>query len=284
MTKRIVLAYSGDLETAVTITALAAADQAEVVTLTLDLGAGRDLEEVRDRAIAAGAARAHVIDAREEFVQDFVLPSLKAGALRDGRDPMAALLARPLVHRKLQQVADIEGAGEVVDRSNVDVNLWGHQAAPRAATKPAEATPDTPAWLEIAFEQGVPSAVNGVAMGMTELIESLSIIARHHGVGRIESGESHIEAPAAVVLHAAYTALTSSLLTADAARAWRERAAVYADLISQGKWFTPEREAMDALNAAALRNLTGSVRIRLSRASLQISADEPHPAVAAPHR
>ena len=210
MSRRIVLGYSGDLETAVDIHSLAEAQQAEIITLTLDLGANRDLEEVRDRALAAGAVRAHVIDAREEFVRDFVLPSLQAGAVRGG-DPMAAALARPLVARKLAEVAAIEQADEVIDRASTDENLWGRQGERYLITRSPEEAPDTAAELEIAFERGAPAAVNGVPMGLTELIESLAIIAGHHAVGRIPATGVCREAPAAVVLHAAQAALESRL-------------------------------------------------------------------------
>ena len=203
------LGYSGDLETAVDIHALAEAGQAEIVTLTLDLGANRDLEEARDRALAAGAVRAHVIDAREEFVRDFVLPSLQAGALRDG-DPMAAELARPLVARKLAEVAAIEQAHDVSDRSSTDENLWGRQGDGYLITRSPEEAPDTAAELEITFERGAPTAVNGVPMGLTELIESVAIIAGHHAIGRIPAVGVCREAPAAVVLHAAQAALEST--------------------------------------------------------------------------
>jgi argininosuccinate synthase len=218
MSRRIVVGYSGDLEAAVDIHALAGAHEAEIVTLTLDLGANRDLEEIRDRALAAGAVRAHVIDAREEFVTDFVLPSLQAGAIRDG-DPMAAALARPLVARKLAEVAAIEQADEVIDRASTDENLWGRQGERYLITRSPEEAPDTAAELEITFERGAPTAVNGVPMAMTELIESLAIIAGHHGIGRIPAAGVCREAPAAVVLHAAQAALASALSTPAATRA-----------------------------------------------------------------
>jgi argininosuccinate synthase len=227
MSRRIVLGYSGDLETAVDIHSLARTSRAEIVTLTLDLGANRDLEEIRDRALAAGAVRAHVIDAREEFVNDFVLPSLQAGGLRDG-DPMAAALARPLVARKLAEVAAIERADEVIDRASTDENLWGRQGERYLLTRSPEEAPDTAAELEIRFERGAPAAVNGVAMGTTELIESLTIIAGHHAVGRLPANGACREAPAAVVLHAAHAVLASALpTTPDAARAGSVRITLF---------------------------------------------------------
>jgi argininosuccinate synthase len=274
--QRIVLAYSGDFETAASFPSLADEHQAEIVTLTLDLGSGRDLEEIRDRALAAGAARAHVIDAREEFVRDFVVPSLQAGALRHGRDPMAAALAGPLVACKLAEVAAIEGARAVIDRSRMDENLWGRQGSSYKITKSPAQAPDTPACVEITFERGVAAAVNGVPMGMTELIESVSVIAGHHGVGRIEGvggpAVACVEAPAAVVLHAAQAALESCVLPADVVSTKRQRATAYADLIANGLWFSPEREAMDALTAGVKDQVTGSVRITLSKGTLHTAS------------
>jgi argininosuccinate synthase len=190
---------------------LAAAHRAEIVTLTLDLGSGRDLEEIRDRALAAGAVRAHVIDAREEFVRDFVLPSLHAGAATGGDDPTGAALIRALVERKLAETAAIEQARGVIDRFRTDESLWGRRGDRYVVTKDVHAAPDTPADVEIRFDRGIPVAVNGIPMAVTELIESVAIIAGHHGVGRLQSDGDCVEAPAAVVLQAAYAALAAAV-------------------------------------------------------------------------
>jgi argininosuccinate synthase len=105
---RIVLAYSGGVESSVAIPWLAERYGAAIVTVTLDLGQGQELEDVRDRALAAGAARAHVLDVREEFARDYVLPSLQADALYEDRYPMATALGRPLIAKKLVEIAAIE--------------------------------------------------------------------------------------------------------------------------------------------------------------------------------
>src|SRR6187455_3545749 len=107
---RIVLAYSGGLETSVAIPWLAEKYGAEIVTVTMDLGQGKELDDVRDRALASGALRAHVLDGREEFARDFILPALQAGAMYEGRYPLATALGRPLIARDLVRVAKIEGA------------------------------------------------------------------------------------------------------------------------------------------------------------------------------
>src|SRR5580765_2128835 len=106
--ERIVLAYSGGLDTSVAIPWLAEKYEAEIIAVTMDLGQGQDLEEVRDRALAAGAARAHVLDVREEFTYEYVLPALQAGALSGKHDPMAVALGYPLIAKKLVEIAAIE--------------------------------------------------------------------------------------------------------------------------------------------------------------------------------
>jgi argininosuccinate synthase len=330
MKDRIVLAYSGGVETSAAIPSLAEEYGAEVVTLTLDLGQGRDLEDIRDRALAGGAARAHVLDVREEFALDFVLPALQAGALHEGRDPMAAALARPLMVKTLLEIASIEQATAIahgctgIDQARMDAsaealnpdirviavaraavpphathaNLWGRAytvaksqiptpnsqlPTPNSQTpdpnsqRPTD-TPDTPAYVEISFERGVPTAINNVPMALTELIESLSIIAGQHGVGRIAAAERdeaggllrHVhEAPAALVLHAAHAALETAVLPRDVMRLKHDRATDYAHLVWNGLWFTAMREAMDALNADVQDRVTGSVRIKLFKGALR---------------
>ncbi len=111
--KRIVLAYSGGLDTSVAIRWLAEKHDAEIIAVTLDLGQGQELTDVRERALAVGAVRAHVIDAREEFARDYVLPALQARAIYEERYPLASALGRPLIAKHLVAIARMEGAGAV---------------------------------------------------------------------------------------------------------------------------------------------------------------------------
>jgi len=108
--ERIVLAYSGGLDTSVAIPWLAEKFGAEIIALTLDLGQGQELSDVRERALAVGAVRAHVIDAREEFARGYILPALQAGAIYEDRYPLATALGRPLIARHLVEIARMEGA------------------------------------------------------------------------------------------------------------------------------------------------------------------------------
>lgn len=349
--ERIVLAHSGGLDTSVAIKWLAEKYQAEIIAVTLDLGQGQELEEVRDRALATGAARAHVLDVREEFAHDFVLPSLRAEAMHEDRHPMATALGRPLIASKLVEVAAIEHASIVahgctgkdqesfdaevralnaqltviapslewsmtraqeieyanargvrlpatLDRPySTDSNLWGRSIergvlpAPWSAAPgeiytltraPAEC-PDEPAYVEIAFERGVPSAINGVPMPLVDLIGSLTIIAGAHGVGRIEPIERGrvgigvrevSEAPAAVVLHAAHTELGKLVTTGDVERFARTVSLQYADLIDNGLWFTPLRQALDAFVERLQERVTGIVRLKLFKGACRIEGRE----------
>jgi argininosuccinate synthase len=111
--KRVVLAYSGGLHTSIAIPWLIENHDVEVITVTLDVGQGRELADVRERALALGATRAHVIDAREEFVREYILPALQAGALYEQQYPLATALAGPLVARRLVDLARMEGATTV---------------------------------------------------------------------------------------------------------------------------------------------------------------------------
>jgi len=119
---RIVLAYSGGLDTSAAIAWLAEQYSAEVIAVTLDLGQGRELTDVRERALAVGAARAHVLDVRDEFAGDYILPALQAGALYEDRYPLATALSRPLIARKLVDVARMEGASVIAHGCNGKAN------------------------------------------------------------------------------------------------------------------------------------------------------------------
>jgi argininosuccinate synthase len=110
---RIVLAYSGGLDTSVAIPWLREQFGAEVVAVTLDLGQGRELADIRERALAVGAVRAHVIDVRDEFIREFIVPALQAGGVYEGGYPMATALARPLIAKRLVEIARMEGAGAI---------------------------------------------------------------------------------------------------------------------------------------------------------------------------
>jgi argininosuccinate synthase len=212
MKQRIILAYSGSAESTSALRTLVEQHRAEVVTLTVDVGQGGELHQVRDRALAAGAARAHVIDAREEFARAYALPALRAGVPDGGWRALIRSLSLPLVDARLHDIATIEKATIATDAPPhvVEASLLGRVVTGEKhfLTKPVARASEAAAFVDIAFADGVPVAINDVPMQLTELIEILALIAGEHGVGRIED----VEAPAAVVLHAALLAGTHGVV------------------------------------------------------------------------
>jgi argininosuccinate synthase len=294
MTGRIVLDYAGGSDVCRVVRLLTETYRADVVTLTLDLGQGRDLEEVRDRALAAGAARAHVLDVREAFAREFVLPVLRAGVSQEGRSvPLAVALGQSLVAQKLIEVVRIEEASAIAhggvgqDQERLEANLAALNAAVRTiavppaasyspepqasmwgsfgiATRSSAKAPDTPASVDVAFDRGVPTGVNGVSMALVELIESLSTIGARHGVGRMAMGQGRLyHAPAAVILDAAYRALEAAVVPSELIRIQRDQAETYAELAYSGQWFSESRQVLDAFGATVLPMVRGIVRIKL---------------------
>ena len=347
--ERIVLAYSGGLDTSVAVKWLADKYEAEIVTVTVDLGQGKELDDVRERALAVGAVRAHVVDAREEFARHYVLPALQAGAIYESRYPLATALGRPLIAKKLVEVAEMEDAGMIAhgctgkgnDQVRMDVssralnpsikvvaparvwgltrpeeikyaqqhgipvpasvenpystdsNLWGRSIEcgvledpwvepPEdiyTLTKSPVEAPDVPAYVEIEFESGVPTKVNGVNMPFTELINSLETIAGAHGIGRIDMVENRLvgiksreiyEAPAACVLHAAHRELEALVIPRDLERLKVSLSKAYADLVYDGLWFSVTRESIDAFVASIQKRVSGIVRVKLFKGDCRV--------------
>ena len=337
-----VLAYSGGLRSSVAIPWLADKYGTDVVALTLGLGQSTDLMEIRDRALAAGAVRAHVIDARDEFVRDYVWPSLRADALSDGRYPLATALSRPLIAKQLVEVARIEGAtmvahastgrdrarmhqpvrvlesglqvvacadgmtptqvAEYADRlgmalpvegaDRVDDNLWGRTVG-RPADDASEEVPDSafkfsrnlaqtpasPAVVELSFERGTPTGINGVTMTPVELIESLATIAGEHGIGRFDRVKNRAdgtrsrvlyEAPAAAVLHDARRELERQSSSASLNQFAPVIGTAHAGVLGRGEWFDRLRQGLDAYVSSTQERVTGTVRVKLFKGASRI--------------
>lgn len=257
MINRVVLAFQGGAAAGAELSRLAALGR-EVVTLTLDLGEGPALEAIRDRALAAGAARAHVLDVRDEFAREYLLPALRAGVLAaDGASPRPAL-HRALLARKLAEIAALEAAA-----------VAPAPADPAPADPPRRpGTSETVAHVEIAFAGGVPDALNGVTMPLTELFGSLATIAAEHGI-----------ASADAVLQPAHGELLHSALPPDIVGLSADLRGRYAELLAAGRWFAPLRAALDAFFIAAQAPATGAVRMKLFKgecAAVSVSAEGPH--------
>ena len=351
---KIVLAYSGGLDTSVAVPWLKEKYDAEIVTLTIDLGMV-DLESIQKRALAVGADNALTVDARETLVNEFLFPALQAGAIYEGMYPLATALGRPLIARCLVETAQAEGAYAVAhgctgkgndqvridvgvvaltpelqviapirdwgmsrqdeldyarardlpisaskSKFSVDENLWGRSAEageledpwnepPEEAfewTRPVNKTPNDATYLEIHFDQGIPTAIDGEAMGGIALINHLNTIAGVNGVGRVDHVENRLvgiksreiyEAPAAVVLHSTHQALEAMTLSRDQSRTKVRIAQEYAEVVYNGLWFTAHRQNLDAYIQSTQQYVTGDIRVRLHRGtSTVVGRASPH--------
>jgi argininosuccinate synthase len=341
--KKVVLAYSGGVDTSVCIPYLKQEwGVEEVITLAADLGQGDELEPIRQKALNSGASISLVEDAKLEFIRDYAFPSIKANALYENRYPLSTALARPLIAKLLVQAAEKYGADAVahgctgkgndqvrfdvaiaalnpdlkvlaparewgmsreetiaygekvgipspVKKSSpysVDLNLLGRsvEAGPLedpwvepleevyAMTKSIENTPNTPEYLEIGFEQGIPVTVNGKSYGPVELFQYLNPIVGNHGIGRMDMLENRLvgiksreiyETPAILMLIQAHRDLESLTLTKDVSQYKRGMEETYANMVYNGLWYNPLKEALDAFINKSQERVTGVVRVKL---------------------
>ena len=341
MAKRVVLAYSGGLDTSVAVRWMIEELGVEVIALAVDVGqASDDWDVVRARAKAAGAIDAIVIDARKEFAEDFVAPALKANAMYEGRYPLVSALSRPVIVKHLVATARAHGAQavahgctgkgndqvrfEVSTRAlapdleviapvrgwgmtredsihyaydheipiqatkekvySIDDNLWGRAIEcgemedPWAVPPPGvwlltKQTETDPREVVIGFDQGMPVSVDGEALGMLEVIERLNAMVGAYGWGRIDMVENRrvgiksretYECPAALALILAHKDLESICLERDLDREKARIEPRYAELIYDGLWFSPLKEAFDSFVEKSQEFVTGEVRLRLS--------------------
>jgi argininosuccinate synthase len=282
--ERIVLAHAGGLDTVVAIPWLAETYRAEIIAVTVDLGQKKEwLEEARDRALATGAVRAHVVDRRDEFARDYLARGLKAGLFQDDPAAITETLARPLIAQTLVSIAGIEQSRAVAhgDRGGsggaslakavraLDPGLT-LLAVPASMSRPrdersamtnaqeerpvpfrtAAAWPAEPAYVDVALQRGAPTGINGVSMPWTDLVD---ILTRAHGVG-----------PSALVaLDVAHRALEAATISSDAERFGGEVAREYVRMLGDGSWFSPMRQALDAYVDKIQEHVAGIVRLKL---------------------
>lgn len=344
MAKRVVLAYSGGLDTSVAVRWITEEWGLEVVALAVDVGqtADDDWETIRQRALAAGAIEAIVVDARAEFAVDYCLPALRANALYEGKYPLVSALSRPVIVKHLVAAAREHGADAVahgctgkgndqvrfevstralapdldvlapvrvwgftredsidyaarhgipiaVRKDNpysIDENLWGRaiecgviedpwMAPPQEpyalTTDPAKA-PRDPWEVVVAFESGVPVALDGTALPLDQLVGELGRVVGSYGWGRLDMVENRrvgiksreiYECPGALALILAHADLESITLERDLMREKARLEPRYAELVYDGLWFSPLRSALDAFVDASQGPVTGEVRLRL---------------------
>ncbi|EJS73391.1 argininosuccinate synthase [Bacillus cereus] len=339
--KKVVLAYSGGLDTSVAIKWLQEKNY-DIIALCLDLGEGKDLAFVKEKALSVGAIKSYMIDVQEEFANEYALMAMQAHTLYEGKYPLVSALSRPLIAKKLVEIAEQEGATAVAHGCtgkgndqvrfevsiqalnpyleviapvrewkwsreeeiayakendvpipinldspfSIDQNLWGRSnecgiledpwaAPPEEAyemTLALEDTPNKPEYVEIGFEAGVPTTLNGTAYSLSELIKMLNALAGKHGVGRIDHVENRLvgiksrevyECPAAMTLITAHKELEDLTLVKEVAHFKPMIEQKITELIYNGLWFSPLKQALNAFLQETQKNVTGTVRVKL---------------------
>ncbi len=348
--KKVVLAYSGGVDTSVCIPYLKQEwGVEEVITLAADLGQGDELEPIRQKALDSGASVSLVMDAKEEFIQNYAYPAIQANALYENRYPLSTALARPLIAKLLVEAAEKYGADAVahgctgkgndqvrfdvaiaalnpnlkvlaparewgmsreetiaygekvgipspVKKSSpysVDLNLLGRsvEAGPLedpnyepleevyALTKAIADTPDTPEYLEIGFDKGIPVTLNGQPYAPVDYFLKLNEHVGNHGIGRIDMVENRLvgiksreiyEVPGLSVLIQAHRDLESLTLTKDVTVYKRGLEETYGQMVYNGLWYNPLKDALDAFIANTQQRVTGTVRLKLFKGNATI--------------
>jgi len=352
-----VLAYSGGLDTSVIVPWLRENYGCEVICVTADLGQAEELDGLEAKALQSGASKIYIEDLRGEFVSDYILPTLMAGAVYERNYLLGTSFARPLIAKRMVEIAELEGADAVAhgctgkgndqvrfeltfkalnpklrviapwreweirsredalayaEAHNIPVsqttrsiysrdrNLWhiSHEGGvledpwqePPAdmfvLTTAPEDAPDEPEYVEIDFRQGVPVRLNGTSMGGVELVEALNALGGKHGVGRSDMVENRLvgmksrgvyETPGGTILHTAHQALESLCLDRETLHYKDTIALRYAELVYNGRWFTPLRESLDAMVRKTQERVTGTVRLKLYKGNCTIAGRKsPH--------
>jgi argininosuccinate synthase len=348
MAKRVVLAYSGGLDTSVAVRWMIDNLGVEVIALAVDVGqASDDWDVVRERALAAGAVEAEVVDARAEFADDFVAPALKANALYEGRYPLVSALSRPVIVKHLvaaarrhsahavahgctgkgndqvrfevstralapdlEVLAPVRGWGMTREESilyayrheipivatkekvySIDDNLWGRAiecgemedpwaVPPQGVWLLTKQTATEPRDVEIGFTEGIPTTIDGKPLGMLDVIAELNSVVGSYGWGRIDMVENRrvgiksretYECPASLALILAHKDLESICLERDLDREKARLEPRYAELIYDGLWFSPLKEALDAFVDNSQTHVTGDVRLHLEPGSCVVT-------------
>lgn len=355
--KKVVLAYSGGLDTSVIIPWLKENyNNCEVIAVTADLGQGDELDPVHDKALKSGASKCYILDLKEEFIADYVWPVVKAGAVYEKKYLLGTSFARPLIAKRLVEIAEKEGADAVAHGAtgkgndqvrfelsvkalapqlaiiapwrewsirsredaidfaeahnipipvtkehdySMDRNMWhlSHEGsdledpwnAPKDAlfivTNTPETAPDKAEYVELEFEQGVPVAVNGKKMSPATIVENLNEIGIRNGVGICDMVENRLvgmksrgvyETPGGSIIYYAHNELENLCLDR-ATMSYKQMVGIkYSELVYDGMWFSPLREALAAFVDETQKTVTGTVRLKLYKGNI-ISAGAKSP-------
>lgn len=349
--KKVVLAYSGGLDTSVIIPWLKENYGCEIIAVAADVGQGAELDGLEAKAKATGASKLYIADLKKEFVEDYIWPTLKAGAKYE-RYLLGTSFARPVIAKKLVEIAKAEGADAIVHGAtgkgndqvrfeltikafapqmkiiapwriwdiksrdeeidyaqahhvplnitretnySKDKNLWhlSHEGLdledpanePKydkilEMTVPPEKAPDTPTYVTVGFEKGVPVSVDGENLGAVALVEKLNKIGGANGVGLLDIVENRLvgmksrgvyETPGGTILYQAHETLETLALDKETAHYKALAAQKFAELVYDGQWFTPLRKALSAFVDSTQETVTGTVRLKLYKGNIVVA-------------
>ena len=342
---KVVLAYSGGLDTSIMITWLKEHYNCEVIAMCANLGQAEELSGLEEKALESGASKVFIEDLQLEFVTQYVLPTIQMGAIYEGKYLLGTSFGRPLIAKRQVEIAQQEGAAFVAHgatgkgndqvrfelsfmaldptlkiiapwkdskwnlnsreacldyakQHNIPVtqskkriysedrNLWhishegGDLEDPSLAASDdvftlsnlLEEAPNTPETIQLTFKRGIPTQLNGKALDPLEIVLALNRYGAKHAIGQVDMLENRLvgmksrgvyETPGGTILFEAYRLLEQMVLDRDTKHMKEKLALEYADLVYDGRWFSPLRMALDAFNQETMLNMTGSVKLKL---------------------
>ena len=348
--KKVVLAYSGGLDTSIIIPWLKENyDGCEVIAVAGNVGQGKELKGLEEKAIKTGASKLYIADLTDEFVDDYVFPTLKAGAVYEGKYLLGTSFARPVIAKKIVEIALKEGADAIchgctgkgndqvrfeltikafapnmkiiapwriwdlksrdeeidyAEAHNVplainretnyskDKNIWhlSHEGLDLEdpANEPMydkilelgvspEKAPDKPTYVTISFEKGLPVAIDGVKMKGSDIVAKLNELGGANGIGIADIVENRLvgmksrgvyETPGGTILYHAHEVLETLCLDKETMHFKQHVAVKFADLVYNGQWFTPLREALSAFVDSTQQTVTGDVKLKLYKGNI----------------
>jgi len=346
--KKVVLAYSGGLDTSIIVPWLIENYGCEVICFTADLGQEQELDGLEQKALKSGASKLIVEDLREEFLTDYIFPTMQAGAIYERKYLLGTSFARPLIAKRQVEIAEEEGADGLAhgctgkgndqvrfevsamalnptlsiiapwrewdilsredaiayaEKHNVplkqskksiysrDRNIWHmsheggiledpwiepEESMYTLSQSPFDA-PDSSEEIMLEFKYGLPVALNGKKLSPVELLNKLNTVGAKHGIGRIDLVENRLvgmkshgvyETPGGTILYQAHQELESICLDKDTLHYKQMIALRYAEIVYNGKWFSPLREALDAFVVITQKKVTGHVRLKLYKGNI----------------
>jgi argininosuccinate synthase len=348
--KKVVLAYSGGLDTSIIIPWLKENyDNCEVIAVSGDVGQGTELDGLEEKAIKTGASKLYIEDLTDEFVDDYVFPTVKAGAIYENRYMLGTSFARPVIAKRIVEIAlkegadaichgctgkgndqvrfelaikafapnmkiiapwriwDIKSRDEEIDYAEAhniplkinretnyskDKNIWhlSHEGLDLEdpANEPMydkilemgvtpEKAPDKATYVTISFEKGVPVAVDGKKMKGSDIVRKLNELGGANGIGLADIVENRLvgmksrgvyETPGGAILYHAHEVLETLCLDKETAHYKQQVAIKFADLVYNGQWFTPLREALSAFVDSTQQTVTGDVKLKLYKGNI----------------